>query len=147
MTHKQFKKLIQELVNPLGFAVFWGSRSLYNAHVKQVDEKMLIIEPFVLPFQYAGKCYFDTRVTFWVGMRRLMFEPEEITEGRDAEFMDVIHTECRAILEAISTSQQVLISEPLDKIEPIYYEADETATVNQQSFITFSMDLRIWSSQ
>jgi hypothetical protein len=147
MTHVDFKKKMQELMTPLGFDVFWGRRSLYNSDVKQVSEKTVIIEPFVLPFKINDKCYFDQNVTFWVGIRREHNEPTETVEGRDVEFMDEMHTEARSVIDAIANDSMFLVSEKLDTIEREYYEADETATVNRQSFITFTLNLRVWNAE
>jgi hypothetical protein len=147
MTHSEFKKHIIGLVEPLDFTVFWGTRSLYNAHVKQVNDKTLIIEPFVLPFSVEGNCHVERNVTFWIGMRRDLKQPDALTDGRDVDFMDELHALAKQVIDAINTHPQMIIAQKVYTIEPTYYEADETVTVNHQSFITFTVPLILWNVQ
>jgi hypothetical protein len=143
MNVKNIVDRIEAAIEPTGYSLYFGMRSMYNT-VKTPKDKQVILEPFQLRPARTSLTHYDTELTMWVGLRRSISAKFTSADGANAEYMDELLGQATDILEAIGESQYFLIKQKFETISLTYYEADGGVTANSQAFIQFTIPVRIW---
>jgi hypothetical protein len=140
----KFRNELKTLVGDLGYNLYYGSKNQYNVK-REIANKEVILEPFVLRLQTTGVCFYDTTITLWIGVRREIYN-EFVTqqEGEKTEFADYMLVEAGKIFDKIASHKSLIILQAKQEIDIRYYEADQSQTVNTQSFISMTLPIRIY---
>ena len=127
-----------------GYELFFGQKSRYNTK-REATDREVILEPFPMRPSRSGVCAYDTNLTFWVGMRRSVDTKfRDNADGQLTDWMQYMLSETSQLLMDLYHEDWVLIHQNINDIELRYYEADEAATVNSQSFIRFSIPVKLY---
>ncbi len=126
-----------------GYASWFGTKTSYNRK-REITPREIIIEPFNLKLEPINDCDFDIELTFWVGLRRDIGAKFINIEGDDFSFIQFHLDEVNKIYNSLVESEHILIKQKKDDISLRYYEADGSQTVNTQSFIRFTVLMRIY---
>jgi hypothetical protein len=143
MNNVKLRDYLKGLIEPLGYKLYFGTRSMYNTR-KEISDRVVIVEPYTLRLHVPGLCEYDTELRFWVGVRRELEQEFNNEQGDDAPHIDKMITEAGKIIKEIKGCNKLSITQRVQAVDVTYYEADQTATANMQSFIVFTLPLRTY---
>ena len=127
-----------------GYTLYFGMKSRYNTK-REVTDREVILEPFPMRPLRPGVCAYDTNLTFWVGVRRSVdTKVRDNNDGQLTEFLQEFLAETSTLLMAMYQLDWIRINQNINEIELTYFEADEAATVNSQSFMRFQIPVSIY---
>lgn len=139
-----FKYKFNNIVEELGYNVYYGARSNFNTK-RSVNENQIIIEPFKnVSLENADACSTDLTTTIWLGEKRQRNESPKVTDDIDLDAEDLLRTQLIELYDAIQASDSLLILQSKKNITTNYYEAESKATINNQNYITATLKFRIF---
>jgi len=144
MNVKGFIKDLREHSDNMGYHLYFGTKQKYNTK-RIIENKEIILEPFVMHPYRERNCKYSTNLTFWVGIRReIDAKFMDNADGDLTDFMQYMIEEATYYLYSLNELESVLVKQKLQTIPLTYYEADSNQSVNTQSFIRFTIPVDIY---
>lgn len=136
-------KDFEVLCKSLGYDLWFGTKNSYNSK-REVRDKEIILEPFKFPVE-SKSCQYKTNWTIWIGIRQERGnESAQLIPSVYAQVIDEMRDEAKKLIEKINKSDGLLITETIYTIDLEYFEAASTATVNNQSFLKFTVPITLY---
>jgi len=137
------KRHFETIFQDHGYDVWFGSKASYNRK-RKISNREIIVEPFNLKLEPDNECDYDLDLTFWVGLRRDVNASFTTPDGDDVDFMNYHLGEVEKIYNSIESNNNILVKAKKKDIVLRYYEADGSQTVNTQSFIRFTIPMKLY---
>lgn len=144
MKLEKFRNHIEDLVEDLQLEVFLSTLSKFNSR-KDFGDRELLIEPFPLPLWDDDSCEIGVNVSFNIVIRREIDLEFTNKKGDDAQFIDFMVELSRKVFKSIESSEYIVVKEIMNNIQTQYWEADSNRGTMSQSFLRFTIPLKIFN--